>query len=339
MERIKVSGVGGFLFEGSVKPFVPWGFNYDRDFKLRLIEEYWDAEWATIASDFREMKQLGANVVRVHLQFAKFMDAPDRPNAHALKQLARLLALAEETRLYLDVTGLACYRKADVPAWFSGMNEAERWAAQARFWEAIAQTCAKSPAVFCYNLVNEPIVPAGKLDAGNWLFGELSGFTYCQFITLDPAGRPRAQIARQWIEHLARAIRKHDPRTPITVGLLPNSVGDGPGSSGFDPNTIAPALDFLSVHVYPDRTRLRADAESLKSFRVGGKPLVVEEIFPLTCEPKQIGEFIELARPTVAGWIGFYWGRTPEELRRSTDATDALTHGWLEEFRRLNPNP
>jgi hypothetical protein len=35
-----------------------------------------------------------------------------------------------------------------------------------------------------------------------------------------------------------------------------------------------------------------------------------------------------------AGWIGFYWGRTPEELRRSTAISDALTLGWLELFQR-----
>ena len=34
----------------SGRPFVPWGFNYDRDYKMRLIEEYWDKEWNTVAA-------------------------------------------------------------------------------------------------------------------------------------------------------------------------------------------------------------------------------------------------------------------------------------------------
>src|SRR5687767_5407620 len=68
----------GFVTSGN-KPFIPWGFNYDRDFKLRLLEEYWETEWDTVEQDFREMKQLGANVVRIHLQFAKFMRGPDKP--------------------------------------------------------------------------------------------------------------------------------------------------------------------------------------------------------------------------------------------------------------------
>src|SRR5690349_17002722 len=38
--------------------FTPWGFNYDRDYRMRLIEDYWVDEWDTVASDFREMKAL-----------------------------------------------------------------------------------------------------------------------------------------------------------------------------------------------------------------------------------------------------------------------------------------
>ena len=35
----------------------------------------------------------------------------------------------------------------------SGSLHAGRWRAQASFWETIAKTCAKSPAVFCYDLM------------------------------------------------------------------------------------------------------------------------------------------------------------------------------------------
>ena len=43
------------------------------------------------------MKKLGANVVRIHLQVGKFMNAADEPNAKSLDRLAKLLKLAEET--------------------------------------------------------------------------------------------------------------------------------------------------------------------------------------------------------------------------------------------------
>jgi hypothetical protein len=65
----------GFALRPSGKPFVPWGFNYDRDAAYRLIEDYWEAEWDKVAADFAEMKTLWANAVRVHLQLGKFMAA------------------------------------------------------------------------------------------------------------------------------------------------------------------------------------------------------------------------------------------------------------------------
>ena len=61
---------------------------------------------------------LGANVVRIHLQTGKFLQSADEPNEQALSRLKDLLALAEKTGLYLDLTGLACYHKQDVPAWY-----------------------------------------------------------------------------------------------------------------------------------------------------------------------------------------------------------------------------
>ena len=63
----------GFVLSKSGFPFIPWGFNYDHDENGRLLEDYWDKEWPKVEEDFREMKQLGANVVRIHLQVGKFM--------------------------------------------------------------------------------------------------------------------------------------------------------------------------------------------------------------------------------------------------------------------------
>jgi hypothetical protein len=97
-----------FVLETSGQRFVPWGFNYDHDRDGRLLEDYWDTEWATVAADFAEMKQLGANVVRIHLQFGAFMETAHRPNQAALDHLGRLVDLAERSGLYLDLTGLGC---------------------------------------------------------------------------------------------------------------------------------------------------------------------------------------------------------------------------------------
>jgi hypothetical protein len=322
----------GFIHAQSKVRFVPWGFNYDRDDRGRLLEDYWDKEWAAVEGDFREMKELGANVVRVHLQFAKFMSRADTPNQEALERLGKLIALAERTGLYLDLTGLGCYHKKDVPAWYDALAEAERWSAQACFWEAIARRCADSPAIFCYDLMNEPVVPTGKRKAGDWLGPPFFGKYYVQWISLDQAQRPRPDIARQWLKQLTGAIRKHDPRHLVTVGLLDWSL-DRPGlTTGFVPAKVAGDLDFLCVHLYPEKGKIAESLQTLEGFAVG-KPVVIEEMFPLRCSQTELAEFIEGSRKTAAGWFGFYWGKPPDELRGSARMSDRLTLQWLEFFQ------
>jgi hypothetical protein len=137
-----------FVSQPSGQPFVPWGFNYDHDETGRLIEDYWDAEWPKVEEDFREMKQLGVNVVRVHLQFGRLMINENQPDTNSLARLAHLFDLAERTGLYLDVTGLGCYHKRDVPAWYDALDEPRRWKTQANFWRAIAQVGRRSSAIF-----------------------------------------------------------------------------------------------------------------------------------------------------------------------------------------------
>src|SRR5207237_388260 len=102
----------------------------------------------------------------------RFMESPAKANVHSLLQLGKLVRLAEKTGLYLDLTGLGCYRKTDVPEWYDALSEGDRWAAQAVFWEAVAAECAKSPAIFCYDLMNEPLAPGGKRKANDWYSGK-----------------------------------------------------------------------------------------------------------------------------------------------------------------------
>lgn len=321
----------GFRLEGSDQAFALWGFNYDHDPAGRLIEDYWDTEWPRVEADFAQMKKLGANVVRVHLQFGKFMTGPDMPNAAALDRLGQLLKLAERERLYLDLTGLGCYHKADVPAWYDQLSEEARWNAQARFWASVAGRCQDSPAVFCYDLMNEPVVPGGKRQPGEWLGPSFAGKHFVQFITLDQNDRPREQIARAWVAHLVAAIRRVDSRHLITVGLVDWSL-DRPGlTSGFVPKTIASELDFLAVHIYPENGKLDVALDTLKGFAVG-KPVVVEETFPLKCSSAALEEFINQAGPLAAGWISFYWGKPPEQLRNSGTIGDAILLDWLMRF-------
>jgi hypothetical protein len=143
-EVIQVARGKHFVLSSSKTEFHPWGFNYDHDAANRLLEDYWQAEWEAVTNDFREMKALGANTVRIHLQVAKFMRTAQDSNEDSLRQLGRLLEVAEEAGLYLDITGLGCYKKEDVPRWYNDLDEAPRREVQARFWEAVARCAAKA---------------------------------------------------------------------------------------------------------------------------------------------------------------------------------------------------
>jgi hypothetical protein len=331
IETIGVSvGRRHFAFSKSGKPFTPWGFNYDHDRSNRLLETYWKKEWHMVEEDFAEMKQLGANVVRIHLQVSSFMKSAKEMNRESLAQLARLLALAERTGLYLDITGLGCYDKKDVPRWFNRLDETERWGVQARFWEAVATTCSNSPAVFSYDLMNEPVVSEDKKHR-DWTPGAFGDRYFVQRLTLDFKGRSPQQIADAWIKQMVTAIRKHDRQRLVTVGTIPWALTWTNAKPVIEANT---NLDFVSVHFYPNSGEVDKALRALAVYDLG-KPIVIEEIFPLRCSISELDQFIDRTRPLAAGWIGFYWGKTIEEYRRDKRSiAESMALDWLEYFER-----
>ena len=236
--------------------FTPWGFNYLGEFGT-VFEEYWAEKWPAIEEDFREMRKLGANVIRVHLQLPTYMAGPDQTRPEELARLRRLLDLARDQGLYLDLTGLGCYRLAQVPKWLDALSESERWATQARFWEAIAETCKGHPAVFCYDLMNEPVITAAKEGEHPWLTGEMGGFHFVQRIANQLGKRTQAEIAAAWVAQMAGAIRKADPEGLITVGVIPWAMIWPNAKPVFYAPAAAKHLDFVSVHFYPQKGKVR----------------------------------------------------------------------------------
>ncbi len=337
LPRIRVSqDRTHFVRDGSAARFLLWGFNYDHDDRGRLLEDYWEREWETVVADFGEMKAMGANVVRVHLQLGRFLTDATTPDRDQLDRLARLVRLAEQTGVYLDLTGLGGYHKADVPAWYDALGESERWAAQATFWRAIAGVGQGHAAVFCYDLMNEPILTGGN-DKDQWLPGPpLDGKSFVQRITRDARGRSDAAIAGDWVRTLTQAIRAVDRDTLITVGEIPWSQPFPTYRPLFHAPEVGGPLDFVSVHFYPRKDQLDADLAALRAYEVG-KPIVVEEFFPLNAGFEGTEAFLDRSRPLVDGWISFYWGKTVAELEQTRTLRDAITAGWLRRFQALAP--
>lgn len=317
----------GFVFAQSGKRFIPWGHNYAVNDPTEDIK----IDWSHIARDFDDFRNMRANVARIHLQVPHFMDGPNQPNPRALSELSQLLKLAQEKGIYLDVTGLASYNIHKRAAWYDTLAEKDRWATQAKFWKAVAETCAKSPAVFCYDLMNEPVIGGSSKDG--WYAGRMGDYEFVQRLSLDLGDRSRDDIARAWTHMMVAAIHKEDRAHLITIGMLP--------MWGPSPKVVGTDLDFIAVHIYPQGGHVADAINNLKQFDIG-KPIVVEETFPLSCSVGDEREFLLQSRGIAAGWIGQYPSETPTELRelkRSGKITigQSMYLAWIDLFREVGP--
>jgi hypothetical protein len=77
----------------------------------------------------------------------------------------------------------------------------------------------------------------------------------------------------------------------------------------------------------------------LADFHSHGKPVVIEEIFPLAASSAELEQFIRDSRRDASGWIGFYWGQTPDELRESKAFVDQAMVTWLGLFQKMSAHP
>jgi hypothetical protein len=184
--------------------------------------------------------------------------------------------------------------------------------------------------------MNEPVVPGGKRKDGDWLGPAFGGKHFVQAISLDSNGRVRHEIAIEWIRTLSAAIRKKDKRHLITVGLVDWSLDRKGLTSGFVPEKVVGDLDFVCVHLYPEKGKVEEALKTLEAFAVG-KPVVIEETFPLKCGLEDFAAFIEGSKKHAVGVIGFYWGKPPEDLRKSKAFVDAITLAWLDYFVKAAP--
>ena len=163
---------------------VPWGHNYGSvDIMERLAKDP-----ARVERDFADMKAAGTTVARVHPEMPAFLHGPDKVNSQALDRLVQLLKIAEKSGIHLQITGLACYKIKDRMAWYDAMDDESRWKVQEFFWSTIARTCAKSPAVFCYDLVNEPAAAGKRRTAGIWA-GWATSSSASVWHSINPSGR------------------------------------------------------------------------------------------------------------------------------------------------------
>lgn len=316
----------GFVLRPSGKRYVPWGHNYASvDILLRLAE---DPE--RVKREFAEMKAAGTTVARIHPELPRILSGPQAVDAKGIDGIKQLLTIAEKAGIHLKITGLANYRIKDRVAWYDKLPEQDRWHAQAFFWATIARICADSPAVFAYDLVNEPGA-VGKPTDG-WYLGRMGDVEFCQRLSLNPGERNGDDIFREWTKLMVAAIRKHDSTHLITMGMLPF-----PGAY----KTAAEQLDFVSPHLYPKTGKVDEEIALLKKFD-WGKPIVIGETFPLSCSAVDERDFLLKSRELAHGWIGHWPDESPAELaelKKTGKATiqNAIWLSWVELFKEIGP--
>jgi hypothetical protein len=276
------------------------------------------------------MKAAGTTVARVHPEMPAFLRGTDQVNPESVVRLAQLLMIAEDAGIHLQITGLACYKIDNRLAWYDALDDEARWKVQEFFWSTIAETCAKSPAVFCYDLVNEPAAAGNRTDG--WYTGRMGDVEFCQRLTLDQPKRSGDDIFRDWTRRMVAAIRKYDRKHLITLGMLPF-----PGAY----TSAAEPLDFVSPHLYPKAKKVDEEIELLKKFDFG-KPIVIGETFPLSCSAAEEREFLLKSRGLAQGWIGHWPDQSPEqlaELRQQGKISigQAIWLSWVELFREVGP--
>ena len=134
------------------------------------------------------------------------------------------------------------------------------------------------------------------------------------------------------------AIRRHDPEHLVTVGVIPWAL-TWPGFKPlFYSIEAGKNLDFVSVHFYPGAGKVEKALSALAVYDIG-KPLVIEEMFPLSCSTTELARFVEDSRPRADGWLGFYWGKTIEQYRQHVGSiAEGITLDWLEYFARKAPD-
>jgi len=266
-------------------PWYPFGCNYFDPYvgwPPKLWQRF-DAE--KVESHFRVMRGLGVKVVRVFLTAQSFFPEPPDLQKDGLEKFDRMLAIARRYGIRVHPTGPDHWEGNPVWRRTDFIADPQALESQAAFWRAFARRYRDEPAIFAYDILNEPHVrwnsPAMRAQWPNWLREDYTtldslrkawgdeGKSVQSFdqieIPADAAAsgsralldyqRFREWVAERWLRVQVAAIRAEDPNHLVTVGLIQWSVpvlcGKPSQYAAFRPDRIAPMLDFLSIHFYP----------------------------------------------------------------------------------------
>jgi endo-1,4-beta-mannosidase len=350
-----------FIEKPSGRPYTPFGVNY-YDPNTGWAPKIWrqfDAKRVT--RHFEVMRSLGVNCARVFLTAATFQPDVNTIDEQALAKLDTLVRIARQSGIWLILTGPDHWEGS--PAYWKPDRFAGERALKAldNFWRAAGRRYRGEPAIFAWDLLNEPHIPwfmeTWRPLWSKWLqakyedvdklktawAGELKeGESWGNVAVPEnkaSAGNPRLldwqrfreSLADEWVRRQAEAIRQADPTHLVTVGYIqwsyPLVRGGNPSQyAAFNPQRQARWLDFMCMHFYP----------------LLGRPLGSKEAWDRNLAYLQATlAYCHVGKPVVLEEFGWYGGGAPrgqpplteDEQDRwivaEIEATRRLSDGWL----------
>ncbi|MBN2011568.1 amidohydrolase family protein [candidate division KSB1 bacterium] len=266
-EFIKVAD-DGWHFETSVsqQPFLPFGVNYF-DPGTYHAEPYvaYDIIGAFDSTDvdrqLREIRNLGANIVRIFLTVKSFEPDLFVSNETSFQKLDKLIRIAKQHHLRIifdlinDWEGTAPWESWELYADETTLQGYEF------YLKSLGTRYSNEPAIFAWSLKNEPYVrgPDSGIMGDLWI--SYAHFQYGAEVNLQaawsdyprtgetwetiqqpdfvseyvPLNNPgdqrmfdyqvfREDIAYNWVRRMSSALRRNDPNHMVTIGLDQHSV-------------------------------------------------------------------------------------------------------------------
>ena len=362
MGLIVVSPDGtGFVERPSGRPFIPFGTNY-YDPNTGWAPKIWrQFDPDRVTRHFQAMSDLGVNCARVFLTAATFQPEVDRIDEQALVKLDTLIRIARPSGIRLILTGPDHWE--GTPSYWRPDRFAGEQALQAleTFWRTVGRRYRGEPAIFAWDLLNEPHMPwsteSWRPKWNQWLqakYKDWEGLKSAWGSEIKEGesweevavpenkadkGSPRLidwqtfreHLADEWVRRQVEAIRQADPTHLVTVGYIQWSYplvrqGNPNLYAAFNPRRQSQWLDFMCVHFYP----------------LLGRPFESKENWDRNLTYLQsVLAYCHVGKPVVLGEYGWYGGgavrgqpsltedQQAQWIAAEIEATRRLSDGWL----------
>jgi len=370
----------GFKEKGTGKRFTPFGCNYF-DPATGWAPHLWQRfSPERTERHFAQMEDLGVNTARVFLTIASFMTESGELSRAGMEKADRMVAIARKRGIRVEFAGPDHWE--GVPDWAKRHFDEEanayfldgEWVHRLKeFWRQFARHYRDEPAVFSFDLLNEPWL---KWDSQlvRRIWGGPPPEEHSDETGDDAFVIWREQVVWEWTKELLSSIREEDPNRLVTIGFhqlsLPHDPGSGHAIPGFHAKKLSPLLDYVAMHWYPYSTQdhvrpHRADDPTDRNIDIirasiqhaySGKPIVIEEFgwyggdrvfswgeqLPFVSEEVQTQwcrKVVERTRDLASGWLTWGYSDVPTAMDVTRKSGLVDEHGkikrWGHAFREL----